>query len=77
MNNNPNHIADIKKSKNEIIKVEISQYKGNHYLNLRVWYFNEENNEFKPTQKGISIRPDLYEDLKDAILLAGEKLKDL
>lgn len=66
-------IRDIDKGRGEIIRVEISEYKGNRYLNLRVWYQDAEGN-YKPTQKGIAISPELYPEVKQAILDAEEKI---
>lgn len=63
-------IKDIDKGKGEIIRVEISEFKGKKLLNLRVWY-TDANGEYKPTQKGIAIPPDLYEQVKEAINAAG------
>ncbi|TGK09185.1 transcriptional regulator [Leptospira selangorensis] len=66
-------IRDIDKGKGEIIRVEISEFKGNKYLNLRVWYTDSEG-EYKPTQKGIAIPVGLYSEVKDAILAAESAL---
>jgi hypothetical protein len=63
-------IKDIDKGKGEIIRVEISEFKGKKLLNLRVWY-TDSNGEYKPTQKGIAIPPELYEQVKEAINSAG------
>jgi hypothetical protein len=63
-------IKDIDKGKGEIIRVEISEFKGKKLLNLRVWY-TDANNEYKPTQKGIAIPPELYDQVKEAINAAG------
>ncbi len=63
-------IKDIDKGKGEIIRVEISEFKGKKLLNLRVWY-TDANGEYKPTQKGIAIPPELYEQVKEAINTAG------
>ncbi|HMV44774.1 MAG TPA: transcriptional coactivator p15/PC4 family protein [Leptospiraceae bacterium] len=65
-------IRDIDKGKGEIIRVEISEFKGKKLLNLRVWY-TDANGEYKPTQKGIAIPPDLYEQVRDAINEAGSR----
>ena len=65
-------IRDVDKGKGEIIRVEISEYKGKSYLNLRVWYTDKEG-EFKPTQKGIAIPPELYEEVKQAVIEAGSR----
>lgn len=63
-------IKDIDKGKGEIIRVEISEFKGKKLLNLRVWY-TDANGEYKPTQKGIAIPPELYDQVKEAINAAG------
>ncbi|MCR9142659.1 MAG: transcriptional coactivator p15/PC4 family protein [bacterium] len=61
-------IRDIDKGGGEIIRVEISEFRGQNYLNLRVWYTDKESGDYKPTQKGIAIRPELYPEIKAAIL---------
>jgi len=68
-------IQDIDKGAGEIIRVEVSEYKGQKYLNLRVWYTDKASGEYKPTQKGVAIRPDMYEAVKEAILRAESELK--
>jgi len=70
-------IKDIEKGGGEIIRVEISEFKGVKYLNLRVWYTDKETGEYKPTQKGIAVKPELYPMLKEAVLEAEEALKSL
>jgi len=70
-----NIIKDIDKGGGEIIRVEISEFKGQTYLNLRVWYTDKETGEYKPTQKGIAVKPELYPMLKDAVLAAESALK--
>ena len=67
-------IKDIDKGGGEIIRVEVTEYKGAKYLNLRVWYADKETGEFKPTQKGIAIKPELYPLLKQAVLEAESAL---
>lgn len=63
-------IADIDKGRGEVIRVEVSEFKGKKLLNIRIWYTDAEG-EKKPTQKGISVAPELYEELKNAIDKAG------
>jgi hypothetical protein len=70
-------IRDIDKGGGEIIRVEISEFRGQNYLNLRVWYTDKESGEYKPTQKGIAIRPELYPEIKAAILAAGVEIEQL
>jgi len=69
-------IKDIEKGGGEIVRVEISEYKGTTYFNLRIWYTDKETGEYKPTQKGIAIKPELYPMLKEAVLEAEVFIKD-
>jgi hypothetical protein len=69
-------IRDIDKgARGEVIRVEVTEYKGATYLNLRVWYIDKDG-ELKPTQKGIAIGPELYDQVKDAFLEAEDWIKD-
>jgi hypothetical protein len=67
-------IKDIDKGGGEIIRIEVSEFKGIKYLNLRVWYTDKETGEYKPTQKGIAIKPELYNELKQAIIEAEKEV---
>jgi hypothetical protein len=66
-------IKDIDKGRGEVVRVEISEYKGATLFNVRIWY-TDANGEKKPTQKGISISPDLITELKEAIEEAERRL---
>jgi hypothetical protein len=65
-------IKDIDRGKGEVLRIEISEYKGKKLLNLRIWYTDKEG-ELKPTQKGVTVSPESYEELKEAILEAGSR----
>lgn len=68
-------IRDIEKGAGEIIRVEITEFKGQKLLNLRVWYTDKESGEKKPTQKGIALKPELYAELKEAVLAAEPEIQ--
>ncbi|MCU0823806.1 MAG: transcriptional coactivator p15/PC4 family protein [Leptospira sp.] len=59
-------IKDIDKGRGEVLRVEISEYKGQTLFNIRIWY-QDANGEFKPTQKGVAISPNLVGELKEAL----------
>ncbi|WP_411824279.1 transcriptional coactivator p15/PC4 family protein [Leptospira sp. 'Mane'] len=59
-------IKDIDKGRGEVIRVEISEYKGQTFFNIRVWY-QDATGEFKPTQKGVALSPNVIGELKEAI----------
>ncbi len=68
---------DIQKGNDEIIRVEVSEFRDQKYLNIRVWYTDKNTGEYKPTQRGVAVRLELYKELKQAILAAEEQLGDL
>lgn len=58
---------EIKKSETEVIRVEKSEFKGKEYVQVRTWYLDQKTDEWKPTQKGISVPIEKYEALREAI----------
>lgn len=67
-------IKDLDKGGGEVIRIEVSEYKGQKYLNVRVWYTDKNSGELKPTQKGVAIRPDQYQEFLAAVNGAGAEL---
>jgi len=72
-------IKDIERNNNEIIRIEVSEFKGKELINLRIWYKAIDNNGdiiFKPTQKGVALNISQYKELKDGIDRIGQYIKD-
>jgi len=71
-------IKDIERNSNEIIRVEVSEFKGRELINLRIWYQSMSDGEmtYKPTQKGVALNIEKYEELKEAIDKIGEYIHD-
>ena len=72
-------IKDIKKTNNEIIRIEVSEFKGRELINLRTWFLsidNDGNITYKPTQKGITLNISQYEELRDGVERVGQYIKD-
>lgn len=65
-----NIIKEFERPRGEVLRVEISEYKGKKNLNIRIWYTDKEGN-LKPTQKGVTVSPEDYEEFKKAIEQAG------
>jgi len=76
----PTIIKDIKKNNNEIIRIEVSEYKGRELINIRIWYQAIDANSgdlvFKPTQKGVTLNITEFEELKDGVEKLGNYLHD-
>ncbi len=72
-------IKDIEKNNKEIIRIEVSEFKGMELINLRIWYQvldDKGNIEYKPSQKGIAINISKYNELKEGIEKIGEYIND-
>ncbi len=64
-------IKDIQRNANEIIRIEVSEFKGKELINLRIWYLagrdGSGNDVYKPTQKGVALNISEFHELKDGI----------
>jgi len=73
-------IKDIKKNNNEIIRIEVSEFKGRELINVRIWYQAIDSASgdlvFKPTQKGITLNIAEFEELKDGVEKLGNYIQD-
>jgi len=68
-------IADINKNAREIVRIDVSEFKEKEYINIRIW-FHDVDGQTKPTQKGIALSVDQYEELLKAVEKVGEYIKD-
>lgn len=68
-------IKDIEKNATNKIRVSITEFKGNNYIDLRV-YYEDEGGEYKPTKKGITFRPDQISQVMDGLLQAEKEIKN-
>ncbi|HNR88249.1 MAG TPA: transcriptional coactivator p15/PC4 family protein [Spirochaetota bacterium] len=72
-------IKDIRRNDREIIRIEVSEFKGRDLINLRIWYqaVDERGNVvYKPTQKGVALDVSNYAELLDGVERIGNYLKD-
>ena len=63
---------DIQKNKNEIIRVETSEFKGNKFIDCRVYFKDENSGKYLPTKKGISFSHKVAKQVIEAILDEAE-----
>lgn len=66
-------IGEIERSEIERLKVECSNYRGKDFLSIRIYYLAE-NGEWRPTKKGVTVKPDKVDELIDLLKQAKEKL---
>ncbi|SAK98124.1 Transcriptional Coactivator p15 (PC4) [Caballeronia pedi] len=61
---------DIQKSDSERLRVYVKEYRGRTYIDIRVWYLAD-GGEYRPSGKGITVRPALAAGLIQGIDLAA------
>ncbi len=57
-------IAEMEKGPTENIFFSLSEYKGKNYADIRIYFENDEG-EWKPTKKGITIGLDRFAEFKE------------
>ncbi len=73
-------IKDVQRNNNEIIRIEVSEFKGHELINIRIWYRAIDASGdviYKPTQKGVTLNIAEYDELKDGIDKIGIYLQDM
>jgi len=66
-------IGEIGRTETEVVRVSIEEYKGRKYVDVRIYFENDEG-EWKPTKKGVTIQPDKIDLFMDLIRQAKESL---
>ncbi len=66
-------IAEIEKNSTELIRVIITEYKGHKFIDCRV-YYKDDQGEWKPTRKGISLNAETIDEVAEAIKNAKHHL---
>jgi len=70
--NKENIITQIKKNSNEVYRISEKEYEGYRFIDVRIYYQDRKTQEWKPTQKGISIMPNNAGQIIEGILKAME-----
>lgn len=63
-------IATIGKNASQEVRVSLSEYRGHHNLDVRVYAPYGEGGERGPTKKGVSLKLSKIDELMDALLQA-------
>ena len=67
-------LASIPRTATEEIQVQLSEYKGKQFLDIRIFYTTDGGNTWNPTKKGVAVYPESLESLKQAIEIAEKEL---
>ena len=60
-------ITTIDRSEREKLHVAVNEYKGRSYVDLRIFYTTDGGENWRPTQKGVTVAPEHLDTLIDAI----------
>jgi len=67
-------IKNIQKNKTEQIRITLNEFKGYQLANLRVYFKTEDDEEYKPTKKGISFQANLLPEIIEGLTQAEKEL---
>ncbi len=62
--------------KNKHLVIQLSEYENNRFLDLRYFYFDKKDQEYKPTRKGISLTRSNYLMVKKVVEKNHEQVMD-
>ena len=66
--NNQNHfVYSFPRADGEEVRIGIRDYQNHRYLDLRIWYQAEGEEQFRPTRKGLSLNFDQFTHLNRGI----------
>ncbi|MGF6636190.1 transcriptional coactivator p15/PC4 family protein [Paraburkholderia sp. MM6662-R1] len=66
-------VLDLQKNARERLRIMHSTYKGKPYIDLRIWYADQ-NGDYQPSRSGVSIRPEQLAEVVRGLTLAGREL---
>jgi len=69
-------VASFKRNPTEEVRAGIKEFKGRRYIDLRIYYMDDQG-EWKPTRKGISLATDFMPELKNAVASIETELKKM
>jgi hypothetical protein len=61
---------DVHRSPSERLRVQLRQYRGREFLDVRCWYLADDG-EYRPSQKGVTLNPSQLAELVQALMIAG------
>ena len=69
-------VARISKNPTEEVRVSLTSYRGHDLVDIRV-FFQDEQGEWRPTKRGVSLSVDSFAELREAVVKAEEMINTL
>jgi len=70
-------IHSFQKNPEEEVRFSVREYKERQYLDLRLWFLSQNDGEYRPTKKGITLALEHLPELKKGIERAGRAVQEL
>jgi hypothetical protein len=67
-------VDSFEKNAREEIRLSINEFKGNKYIDIRVFFKGANGTEYLPSKKGVTVSAGKYPALLEAIVQVGEAL---
>ncbi|MCF7801857.1 MAG: transcriptional coactivator p15/PC4 family protein [Candidatus Marinimicrobia bacterium] len=67
-------IAELERSETEKLVIQAKEFKGRNYIDFRIYFLADED-QWRPTQKGVTVSPKVWPDFKQAVEEAETLLK--
>ena len=64
-------VARIAKNPTEEVRVSLTSYRGHDLIDIRV-FFQDDQGEWRPTKRGVSLSVDSFAELREAVVKAEE-----
>ena len=68
-------VASFRRNPTEEVRATLNEFRGRRYMHLRI-YYQDDNGEWKPTRKGVSLPTDFMPELKEAVLALEKALAE-
>ena len=69
-------VCEVQKSDTEIIRISTSEFKGIPYVDIRIFFKDENSEEYRPTKKGLTVRQELLHALAEGIFQADQAVQE-
>ncbi len=63
----------VDKNSRERIEVRAAEYEGHSYIDIRTYWRSQDGEEWRPSKKGVTLKPELVGELIAAIRKSGNK----
>lgn len=70
-------VAETQRNTTEKLVVQLRQFRGRWYIDARIHYLDEEDGEWKPTKKGLSLNHETSPWLRQALEKAEALFEEL